>query len=61
MRRRALGFEQFLADVGPRPSPEMMIERIDKDQGYKPGNVKWATRSEQMLNRRPWGSVKKAA
>jgi hypothetical protein len=46
------GFENFLADVGPRPSKEHSIDRIDNDRGYEPGNVRWATRVEQMRNRR---------
>lgn len=48
----AADFHAFLAHVGRKPSPELTLDRIDNDLGYVPGNVRWATRSEQMYNQR---------
>ena len=41
-----LGFENFLNDMGERPSKKHCLSRIDHDQDYGPGNVKWILRSE---------------
>jgi hypothetical protein len=45
-------FEAFLADMGPRPSPEHSLERVRNDGDYVPANCKWATNAEQNSNRR---------
>lgn len=45
-------FEAFLADMGPRPTPEHTIERKKNDVGYEPGNCIWSTRRAQNRNTR---------
>jgi len=47
------GFPAFLAYIGLRPGPDYSLDRIDVNGNYEPGNVRWATRSEQQRNKRP--------
>jgi len=46
------GFERWLDYVGPKPSPKHTLDRVDNNRGYEPGNVRWATATQQQRNRR---------
>lgn len=45
-------FENFLKDVGEKPSKDHTLDRIDTNGNYEKNNVRWATRSEQSRNKR---------
>jgi hypothetical protein len=42
----------FLLHMGPRPSNEHSVDRIDNEYIYCPENCKWSTQAEQNANRR---------
>jgi hypothetical protein len=46
------GFIKFIEHIGPRPSEDYSVDRIDNNRGYEPGNIRWATRSQQAKNTR---------
>lgn len=50
---RTTGFVTFLVEVGKKPHPEWTLERKCNDLGYIPGNLVWASRSDNAQNRRP--------
>lgn len=45
-------FENFLEDMGLRPTSKHSLDRINVDGDYTPDNCKWSTRQEQNTNTR---------
>jgi hypothetical protein len=45
-------FKEFLGDMGPRPVGKTLDRFPDVNGNYDPGNCRWASRTEQDLNKR---------
>lgn len=51
---RFTNFQEFLNEVGLRPSPLHSLDRINNDGHYEKGNLRWATKEAQANNRRTY-------
>lgn len=45
-------FQNFINDMGVKPSSNSTIERVDNNKGYNKQNCIWADRSSQSINQR---------
>jgi hypothetical protein len=45
-------YQNFISDVGRRPSPQHSLDRVDNNKGYQPDNCRWATSKAQAANKR---------
>jgi hypothetical protein len=46
------GLQNFIADMGPKPTPEYSLDRTDVEGNYEPGNCAWETAKVQAHHRR---------
>lgn len=47
------GFDNFMAAVGRKPSPELTLDRVLNSGNYEKGNLAWTSRSVQQRSCRP--------
>lgn len=48
-------FENFLEDMGERPSKDISLDRIDPSKGYYKDNCRWADKTTQARNTKDKG------
>jgi hypothetical protein len=45
-------YDNFLVDLGRKPSPEHTLDRVNNNGNYEPGNCVWQLWPEQCVNKR---------
>lgn len=45
-------FDEFMEEIGPRPSSSFSLDRVNPYGNYEKGNVRWADKVTQSLNQR---------
>ena len=45
-------FNEFLQELGPKPTKNHTVNRIDNDKHYEPGNIEWTTWTKQNQSKR---------
>lgn len=49
---RFKSFTEFITCIGPKPSPELSVDRINVNGHYECGNIRWANAETQARNKR---------
>jgi hypothetical protein len=44
-------YEYVETKLGPKPTQQHSLDRIDVNRGYEPGNIRWASPAEQARNK----------